>query len=222
MEFSNTRISLGRSIVSYGKVQYAISAIIRNKPIFARRKPPGSYLDVGCGPNIDAAFCNLDYMWRPGVDVCWDVTRGLPFPDKYFGGIFTEHMLEHITFQEAVRLLGEFRRVLRDGAVLRIVVPDGELYLSRYASKQAGHPVEMPNAGDIHGKFPFETPMIDVNFVFREHGHQFIWDFSTLKLALLSCGFKQVEKRAYGDGADSMLIRDTASRRGESLYVEAS
>lgn len=87
MEFSNTRISLGRSIFSYGKVQYAISAIIRNKPIFARRKPSGSYLDVGCGPNIDAAFCNLDYMWRPGVDVCWDVTRGLPFPDKYFGGI---------------------------------------------------------------------------------------------------------------------------------------
>src|SRR5262249_50723924 len=159
MDFSRTRIDFGRPITSYAKVQSAISAVIRNRWIFARKKAKGCYLDLGCGPNTSSAFCNLDYSWHPGVDICWDVTRGLPFADKYIGGIFTEHMLEHISFQNALKVLIECRRVLRGGGTLRIVVPDGELYLSKYTSNAIGHRVAMPNAGDIKSKYPFETPI---------------------------------------------------------------
>jgi hypothetical protein len=95
MDFSHTDFRLTRHPLSYAKVQWMISALIRNRRAFANLKQPGTYLDIGCGPNTHTGFCNLDYAWHPGIDVCWDITRRLPFSDRYVGGVFTEHCLEH-------------------------------------------------------------------------------------------------------------------------------
>jgi predicted SAM-dependent methyltransferase len=222
IDFSNTRVSWRRPIHSYAKVQWLISALIRNRGVFANKKMAGCYLDLGCGPNATPDFCNLDYTWHPGVDVCWDVTRGLPFADHYIGGIFTEHMLEHLPFADALTLLAECRRILRIGGVLRVVVPDGQLYLSEYAKHVAGETAHMPYADGDKGAFPIATPIVSLNRIFRDHGHQFIWDYETLRLALLRCGFMNVERRSFGKGADPRLLRDTEGRAVESLYVEAN
>lgn len=221
-DFSNTKIHIRRPIFSYAKVQAVVSVIIRNKTMFMNKTVRGCYLDIGCGPNVSPNFCNLDYGWHPGVDICWDVTRGLPFSNEYIGGIFTEHMLEHITFDNTLSVLAECRRILRVGGTLRIVVPDGELYLSEYAKHIAGSTAHMPYAEGDASSFAFVTPIISVNRIFRNHGHQFIWDYETLRLALLRAGFANVQKRAFGEGADPRLLRDTQSRRVESLYVEAT
>ena len=222
LDFSKTKIELRRPISSYAKVQAIISAIIRNKVMFANRKHPGCYLDLGCGPNFSPEFCNLDYGWRPGVDICWDATRRLPFQDAYVGGIFTEHMLEHVEFKQALEILNECRRVLRAGGILRIVVPDGQLYLSKYAKHLAGGLADMPYAEDDESNFAIVTPIVSVNRIFGAHGHQFIWDYETLRLVLLKCGFTRIERRTFGEGTDPKLLRDTPSRNIESLYVEAS
>jgi predicted SAM-dependent methyltransferase len=222
LDFSNTKIGLHRPISSYSKVQEFISAVTRNRHIFANKKSEGCYLDLGCGPNIDPAFCNLDFRWRPGVDVCWDATRGLPFSDAYVSGIFTEHMLEHVELKLALQILRECRRVLRVGGVLRIVVPDGELYLSEYAKHLAGDAINMPYAEDDKSDFEIVTPMVSINRIFRSHGHKFIWDYETLRMALRDAGFTRVERRAFGVGLDSKLLRDSPIRQVESLYVEAS
>jgi predicted SAM-dependent methyltransferase len=221
-DFSNTKIQLRRPISSYTKVRAVFGAIIRNRAMFANRKVRGCYLDLGCGPNISPDFCNLDYNWHPGVDICWDVTHGLPFPNGYIGGIFTEHMLEHITFDNALGLLTECHRILRVGGALRIVVPDGELYLSEYAKHVAGSAALIPYTEDDARSFAFVTPIISVNRIFRYHGHEFIWDYETLRFALLRAGFTNVKKCAFGEGADQKLLRDAPSRRVESLYVEAT
>jgi predicted SAM-dependent methyltransferase len=221
-DFSNTKFSIRRTISSYSKIQLVVTAIIRNRAIFVNRKVKGCYLDLGCGPNIDPDFCNLDYSWHPGVDICWDVTRGLPFPDEYIGGIFTEHMLEHLAFDDALALLAECRRILRVGGILRIVVPDGEIYLLEYAKHIAGGTAHMPYPEYDTSRFPFVTPIISVNRIFRHHGHLFIWDYETLRLALLRARFANVQKRTFGEGTDLKLLRDTSFRRVESLYVEAS
>ena len=211
-----------RSILSYSKVQSLIGSAIRNKQAFARIKSPGCYLDLGCGPNTDPDFCNLDYNWRPDIDVCWDVTKRLPFPDRHISGIFTEHMIEHVPFDAALNLLKECRRILRPGGVLRIVVPDGELYLAEYAKHHAGQKCEIPYAENDQDRFSFVTPMISVNRIFRSHGHLFMWDFETFNTALHMAGFTNVDRRSFGEGADPRLLRDAADRRIESLYLEAT
>jgi predicted SAM-dependent methyltransferase len=222
LDFHNTKIRIGRPLSSYTKVQALVGGVIRNRSTFVKLKPEGCYVDLGCGPNWDPDFCNLDYNWRPDIDaICWDVTRGLPFPDAYVGGIFTEHMLEHIPFNKALDVLAECRRVLKRGSVLRIVVPDGELYLSEYGKHIRGEPSSMPYASADAQEFAFTTPIVSVNRIFRNHGHCFIWDYETIRLGLLRAGFTQVDHCEYREGSDPRLLRDTPSRRVESLYVEA-
>jgi predicted SAM-dependent methyltransferase len=221
-DFFNTKISIRRPITDYRKVRVIVGLVIRNRTLFARRTQKFSYLDLGCGPNLTPEFCNLNYDWWPGLDLCWDATRGLPFSSGQLRGIFTEHMLEHIPFTNALALLAECRRVLRKEGTLRIVIPDGELYLSEYAKHIDGRIAHLPYADSDKSYYEIVTPIVSVNRIFRHHGHQFIWDYETLRLALLRAGFTNVVKCAFGQGSDRMLLRDSPGREVESLYVEAT
>ena len=61
-------------------------------------------------------FINLDYLWVPSMDVCWDiVAKKYPFPDASMEGIYTEHCLEHIPYDKCIENLKEFHRLLKPG-----------------------------------------------------------------------------------------------------------
>jgi hypothetical protein len=221
---------LKRPLRSYAKVQRAVSCVIRNKRWAANIKQPGVYLNVGSGPQTHSDFCNIDYIWYEGVDVCWDITRPLPIPSKYAGGIFIEHCLEHIEIQDGLRVLREFVRVMRPGAYVRIIVPDAEIYLTQYAKHARGESFKMPYGNDTpYGRLPglegTYTPVMSVNRVFlhqyENQGHRFIYDFETMAKLLERTGFIDVRKLSFGVGSDSKLLLDTPSRAVESLYVEA-
>ncbi len=221
LNFSKSKISLDRPITSYSKVQMVYSSIIRNsraqlKGIDLREL---RYLNVGCGQHPQPGFVNLDYNWAPGIEVCWDLERAIPFLNESFEGVFSEHCLEHLPLATCRRVLGEIYRLLKPGGIARIVLPDAGLYLDLYQTRKAGH----------KGKFPFEsndpsqpaTPMAFVNQVFRDHGHLYAYDFETLKTLLEETGFKSVEQTTFGLGKLSALVVDNEWRKSESLYVEA-
>ena len=219
-----TRISPDRPLSSYAKVRHFVGAALRGRAwLIAQSRLAGKqYLNLGCGPNSRPEFINLDYLWHPGIDVCWDVTRGLPLESKKLAGIFTEHCLEHLPVATLAGVFAECRRVLRSGGTLRVVVPDGELYLTRYADLVRGAAgAELPYAGDdkMNGIY---SPIMSVNRIFREHGHLYIHDFAMLKALLERSGFVDVTKRAFMVGRDPALLVDTEARAVESLYLEAS
>jgi SAM-dependent methyltransferase len=222
-------LSLRRPLTSYAKVQAALGSVIRNRSYQLRRTRVRqcSYLDVGCGPNTHEGFINLDYQWHPGIDVCWDIARGLPFRDGSMQGIFSEHCLEHFPLPEARRLLAEFRRVLASTGRLRLVVPDGGLYLQTYARQVAGDTSVAFPYQEQEARDPLWTPVVSVNRVFYQDreslfGHRTIYDFQLLRQLLVAAGFGAVVQREFGQGADARLLIDTPSRRVESLYVEAT
>jgi predicted SAM-dependent methyltransferase len=219
-----SRISFRRPIMSYHKVRSLVSFCLRNREIFLDRERIAHtpYLDIGCGSNVGPGCLNLDYVWQPGVDLCWDVTRGLPLADASLRGIYTEHCLEHLPMPAMFDLLRECRRVLQPSGLLRIVVPDGEIYLSRYVETLAGAasaPLPYAESDRFRGRY---TPMLSVNRIFRDHGHQFIYDFATMRLLLEEADFANITKQGFRQGADPVLLRDTADREIESLYVEAT
>jgi len=200
-----------------------VSALLRNRRSqFGTRIEGRDYLNIGCGRNIHENFVNLDYHWQPGIDLCWDVTKGLPLKDASLKGIFIEHCLEHLAFDAIDLVFSEFWRVLKPEGVLRIVVPDGELYLTRYTEivrRQSFD--ELPYAsGDRQGVL--YSPIMSVNRLFYECDHRFIYDFHVLQLLLTNKGFAQINKASFRQGLDPQLLIDAESRIAESLYVEAS
>ncbi len=213
---------------SYAKVRALVGNLVRNRSFQLRPERLGglAYLDLGCGPNTHVNFVNLDYLWHPGIDVCWDVARGLPFPDRRFSGIFSEHCLEHFPLPAAVKLLSEMQRVLAPGGIARIIVPDGELYLRTYVEQREGRTANRFPFQDREAMEELWTPMWSVNRVFYQDreslfGHRVIYDAPLLEALLRKCGFTWVERRAFGQGRDTGLLIDTPGRKAESLYLEA-
>src|ERR1019366_9905356 len=112
------------------------------------------------------------------------------------------------------------------GGRVRIVVPDAEIYLTRYTDRlrhlnDASLPFEQECAHD-----GIVEPILAVNRIFYQDrdklsGHRFIYDFNFLRRLLLRCGFSQAMRASFMQGGDSNLLIDTQSRALESLYVEA-
>ena len=142
-------------------------------------------------------------------------------------GIFTEHVFEHIDYtEEAPYFLSECYRVLQPGGVLRIIVPDAELYLKAYSEGEWA-PLEAirdlaPDHVDPHNGSRYNTRMELINVIFRQgQEHKFAYDYETLSLLLQRSGFSDVRRQSCGESVLEGLAIDKPSRAPESLYVEA-
>ena len=223
MVFLNKKVFQDRSIWDYTKVQILFSFAIRGRRVQLKRKSLKSkyYLNVGCGENAHADFINIDYQWRPNVELCWDITKGMPFEDNSMKGIFTEHCLEHLTFQQCRALIGEFHRILFPGSIVRIIVPNAELYIDLYQKEKQGERVDFPyvTEQDLIDGF---SPMMAINRVFRQNGdHLYAYDARTLTMMLGKEGYKDIRIEDFMKGRDKKLLIDSQRRAIESLYIEA-
>ncbi len=217
-----------RPISSFAKFQALASKLRRNRrfQLNSPRLQQLEYLDLGCGENIHAELINLDFQWRPGVDLCWDITCGIPLGDGSIRGIVSEHCLEHFDLETGFELLRECYRVLSPGGVIRLIVPDAGQYLDTYVARANGLAEPL---------FPFESSinfrgksarLLHVNRVFYQDrsspgGHRCMYDFELLQLVLGEAGFDSVTRVACRRGLVPALLVDSESRELESLYVEA-
>lgn len=179
--------------------------------------PPGGLcVNLGCGPSPLEGWVNVDIARGPRVDVVWDLRRGLPFADGSCAAIFGEHVIEHLSREDAERLVGECRRALQAGGVLRLSTPDAGRYLRSYAGD-----------GEFlrHPSFPeaVEAPIDRVNQMMREGGqHLWAYDCESLLSLLRRVGFASAVERQFGvSGHPRMQNIDSEARAFESLYVEA-
>lgn len=125
--------------------------------------------------------------------------------------------MEHVSLPAFINAIAEVYRVLRRDGVLRVVVPDAELYIKGYVEETAGRPSCIPYRDHRVEK----TALMSLNRIFRDHGHQYAWDFNTMQMVLAEAGFANITKCGYRQGADVTLLIDSEGRRVESLYVEA-
>jgi predicted SAM-dependent methyltransferase len=95
----------------------------------------GRHLNLGCGERLIPQWTNVDFTAAgPGV-VAHDLRTPLPFPGGSFCVVYHSHVLEHLEPSDGRRLLGECHRVLEEGGVLRVVVPDLETKAALYLAK---------------------------------------------------------------------------------------
>lgn len=179
-------------------------------------KKQALFLNVGCGSNgiKNKDWYNIDAFPRTGVDFVCDASSRLPFTNNRFNGIYSEHFFEHLTPKQATNFLSECLRVLTPNGILRLSIPDGELYLKNYFHNREWI-LERRNA-------KFRTPMEVINEVFRQDfEHHYCYDFETLSLWLKEAGFTDIVRVGFENGSCPELQVDKESRSFESMYVEA-
>jgi SAM-dependent methyltransferase len=99
---------------------------------------PGSF-DAGTGPFI-AIRADLDHPSRPVQNFAQADAARLPFPDRAFDAVISNHSLEH--FDDLTGSLAEIGRVLKPGGALYVSVPDASMFadrLYRWLARGGGH-----------------------------------------------------------------------------------
>jgi predicted SAM-dependent methyltransferase len=190
--------------------------------LLARTKPPwmngDQLLNLGCGPHQFPGWVNSDqYSFKRSLrernfrpNWMMDATEKWHCPDDHWDGVFTEHVLEHVVYSQALFILRECHRTMKPGAWLRISVPSIEKYMYAYLGSDPAPEMQI---------LPHRA--IAVSFVTQMHEHRSTWDTSLLTQILGELGFVDVSGRGFGEGSDQRLLRDDPAKEYESLYVEA-
>ena len=182
----------------------------------------GLSVNFGSGGRGYANWINTDIGSHADTYFRIDIRRPLPFAARSVKRVFAEHVLEHIDFRHDVpKFLSNVHKILEPNGVLRIIVPDGELFLEAYVMKDKNKWMKL--GWDLN-RMPQDiyTPMHIVNHVFHQEGeHHFAYDFETLKYALERAGFQKVLKQKFKVSLDRELAIDQENHRPYSLYVEA-
>jgi len=193
----------------------AISKVVRH------RKMKGLSVNVGAGPFGKEGWTNIDMFKFSNVALVYDCRKKLPFNAASVDRIRAEHVFEHLDkFDESPKFLQECYRCMTPGSVLRIVVPDLELFTRAYVS---GSPEEWKKIGFDLEDLPWglETPMDILNHTFRQNGeHKYGYDFQTLRKIVEKAGFQRVEKMSWGRSLDPLLQDDLENHQPYSLYVD--
>ena len=183
--------------------------------LLARRAPVVAsqprLLNLGCGPVRYPEWVNADFYtfaWFihrfPSPEWVMDATKPWKCPDNYWDGIFTEHVLEHFSYKDAIFAIGECYRTLKPGAWLRISVPNIDKYISFELLK-----------------FKYQRRPVAISLAAQHDRHMSVWDPSLMMEVAAECGFTNIRENEFGCGSDERLIKDQEARREESLYVEA-
>jgi predicted SAM-dependent methyltransferase len=182
-----------------------------------------NYLDLGAADDGLEGFVSLDFFTNHAASYGADLRFPLLIDDAVFDGIFTEHTLEHLNYEEVRRLLGECLRILKPGGRIRVIVPDVFIIAENYVRKDDSFFAEFETAMLARRGRTLQTKMEALSFELQENGHRSAWDFETMGLFLERAGFAEVARVGYRQGADPTLLcdRDDHGRRLLSLYVEA-
>jgi predicted SAM-dependent methyltransferase len=182
----------------------------RSKRIHAYlRTHPVRKLQLGAGGNVHPGWLNTDIAdyKREHEIVYLDARKPFPFPDSSFDFVFSEHMIEHLRYPEGLRCLRECHRVLRPGGRIRLATPSlsrlASLYGDDLTDVQRRY-IQWSTDSFVDHADGYEPGYVLNNF-FRSWGHEFIYDEQTLRQALASAGFVDIEEWPIGESAEAEL-----------------
>jgi predicted SAM-dependent methyltransferase len=177
-------------------------------------------LHLGCGRNLLEGWINTDFNTAKfqGSDFL-DVTEKFPYDDNSVDYIFSEHMIEHINYQDGKFMIEESFRVLKSGGKIRISTPDLKFLINLYTEDKTDLQKRYIDYSVNHKSYNvsigIDTFIIN-NFV-RDWGHIFIYDEKTLKSLFESVGFSDVKSYLISESEDENLknlenINDSENR----------
>ncbi len=220
------------------------NAVFRYKQWHNRRRFGNCVkINIGAGPVVSTSgWLNLDYLksgWTDlssaRIDINWDIRNGIPFGNGTVCAIYMSHVLEHLNWNEGIKLLKECSRILKNKAVIRIIVPDADYFFRKFIDRNEAF---------------FANPALCYNNYMGNMTDTFLWNFlgayayesrnlgchsmayneENLTYRLKSLGFSGIARKKFGetdfsDYADELKFfpcRCLPRKMGDnSLFIEA-
>lgn len=130
-------------------------------------------------------------------DMDMDIRQPLPFEDGSVTYIHAEHLLEHVTHQEAWKFLSECHRILGPQGKIRLAIPDIVRMWNMHISGEAiDYLQKASDERTIQGAIR--------NAVFC-HGHQVWWSGYLLHVVLGAIGFQEIHYCEINQSQDEVL-----------------
>lgn len=189
-------------------------------------------LQIGSGPNLLPGWLSTDLCDSTRLKAVYmNAAKPFPLPSQSFDYVFSEHMIEHLPYEQGLAMLRECFRVLKPAGRIRIATPRLEALIGLYR----------PNRSEIQRRYiqwigerhliaGQDQPAFVINNGFRNWGHQFIYDCQTLQQTLENAGFVDVVLCQPGVSGDEHLrgierhgqvIGDEEINQYETMVLEA-
>ncbi|MGC1309918.1 MAG: methyltransferase domain-containing protein [Phormidesmis sp.] len=181
---------------------------------------PIKKLQLGAGPTALKGWLSTDIDARPEHVEYLDVTKPFPFADDTFDYVYSEHVIEHVSWQNGAFMLSESKRILKPGGKIRIATPDLSVLLNLYQNRQ--DPAAQRYISWITDRYlpgvDIESPIFVINNAFRNWGHQFLYDGELMALAMKKAGYANIKRYAMGESDDEQLCEVEA--HGKNLGIQ--
>jgi predicted SAM-dependent methyltransferase len=197
-------------------------------------------VNLGCGDHTVEGWINFDnspnamlsripflrwFLYKCGIlsekhyKVQWpkdirirQLTRSLPFSDNEVDYFYTSHFIEHLSYDDAIKLFREVNRSLRVKGVLRIVVPDLNFYIQKYLFEKGNTDTAVLAANNFLQSLNIITKSRDP--------HLWMYDADSIKNSLKKAGFQKIERCEYRKGK-CVDIEELDYLPEDSLFIEA-
>lgn len=145
-----------------------------------------------------------------------DCRKPLALPENVVDHVLCSHFLEHVYPDECDSILGDFHRVLKDGATLHVIVPDIAVQVDEY--------VRLRNAGEARAADAFIKSTVlttenrgSLKYRLLEAAgafglqHRWMYDHESIAAKIAEAGFgildtNETPSRMFRDGDDSVHI----------------
>jgi cyclopropane fatty-acyl-phospholipid synthase-like methyltransferase len=149
---------------------------------------------------------------------CVDVTQGLPYDDEIVDAIFSSHMLEHVSYEQALALMKDCHRVMKPGTVIRVVVPDAGKLIKSYHDNFLGYFDEMSSTSSARS-----TQAGKLWELLLGDEHRAIYDWDTLERLFLDAGFKDPKQERFRHSRSPIIQTEATDMYADlSLFGEAT
>ena len=189
-------------------------------------------LQLGTYHNSLEGWLNSDVYPRSKNIVYLDAAKPFPLADQSFDYIFSEHMIEHVSYEDGLRMLKECRRVLKPGGKIRMTTPNLETFIGLFDTEkndlQKGYMQwyterYFPEGHEVRESFI-------INRCFHGWNHQFVYDVATLRNSFEQSGFVEIKLCASGESDEEhfhaldthgAVVGNEAFNRFETMVLEA-
>ncbi len=158
------------------------------------------YLNVGWWPHLEehALFANPNGV-EGTVLYNTDLVKGIPANENTLDVVYHSHLLEHLSYKEGIAFVAACYRVLKPGGIMRVLVPDLELWCKNFVHGNQFFFDEYLRCGLGDDKALYPTNGAIFMGMLHNHGHKMGYDFPTLKHILELAGFHRIRRTMVQD-----------------------